>query len=108
MSAAAEAVALGEALIDLVPEAGSPERFVAAPGGAPANVAAGLARLGRRTMLVARVGADRFRRRLIEALAEAGVDVGAVAVDRSRPAPLAVVQPGAPEAAGIFVSISVT
>jgi fructokinase len=51
-------VVAGEALIDLV---GEPDgRFRALPGGSPANVAVGLARLGNDTQLLARLGNDRF------------------------------------------------
>jgi fructokinase len=44
-------------------------------GGAPANVATGLARLGVRTALVGGVGRDRFGQALISHLREDGVDV---------------------------------
>ncbi|MFI5527524.1 ribokinase [Kitasatospora sp. NPDC051853] len=47
-------------------------------GGKGANQAVAAARLGARTALVARVGADEFGRRAREALAEAGVEVSAV------------------------------
>ena len=46
----------GEALTDLVP-AGREGLFEAVPGGGPANVAVGLARLGVPARLLARIGA---------------------------------------------------
>jgi fructokinase len=79
-------VVAGEALIDLIPrvlegetEAGAPgQRFDARPGGAPCNVAVGLARLGCATSFLGRVGSDPFGRLLREHLAEAGVDTSMV------------------------------
>jgi fructokinase len=79
-------VVAGEALIDLIPpnpeaEAGTGvgpgaagQRFDARPGGAPCNVAVGLARLGRHACFLGRVGGDPFGRLLREHLAGAGVD----------------------------------
>ena len=71
-------VCWGEVLWDLFPDA---ERL----GGAPANVAYHLAALGRPVALVSRVGDDPAGRRATEALAAAGVDVGAVQIDPERP-----------------------
>ena len=73
-------VVAGEALIDLIPqnpeaEAGAAgQRFDARPGGAPCNVAVGLARLGRHACFLGRVGGDPFGRLLRGHLAGAGVD----------------------------------
>lgn len=72
-------VCLGEALIDLVAEEAGvllkdAARFVRAAGGAPANVAAGAARLGVSSGFVGKVGADAFGSHLEETLAQAGVD----------------------------------
>ncbi len=50
---------VGEALVDLVGEGGG-STFVAHPGGSPANVAIGLARLGSPSRLVTRLGRDPF------------------------------------------------
>src|SRR5580658_6120500 len=52
--AAAGVTVIGEAIIDLVP-GGQPRTFQAVPGGSPYNVAIGLARLGHRTTLMARL-----------------------------------------------------
>jgi fructokinase len=80
---------VGEALIDLVPAA-TPGHFVAHPGGSPFNVAVGLARLGRRTALLARLSNSAFGR-LLRAQAQAeGIDLSR-AVDATQPATLAIV-----------------
>lgn len=79
----------GEALIDLVPETG-PGRYRAVPGGSPANVAVGLARLGCRTQLMARLSDSGFGRQIRTHLAEnaVGLDLAVRTVD---PSTLAVV-----------------
>lgn len=65
----------GEALIDILPVPGSQHRLDARPGGAPFNVAVGLARLGRQTRFLGRIGSDTFGRLLREKLQDAGVDL---------------------------------
>lgn len=73
-----DVVALGEVLIDFTPagrsEQGYP-RFEQNPGGAPANVLAALAKLGRRTAFVGKVGEDAFGIQLGEILQQCGVDI---------------------------------
>lgn len=49
---------LGDAVIDLLPE--SEGRLLQCPGGAPANVAVGIARLGGNSAFIGRVGEDPF------------------------------------------------
>ena len=76
----ADAICLGELLIDFVPTvtgAGliDAPAFVKAPGGAPGNVAVGLARLGVPSAFMGKVGDDPFGHFLANTLAEAGVDV---------------------------------
>ncbi|NYZ15567.1 fructokinase [Azospirillum sp. RWY-5-1] len=76
-----DALCMGEVLIDFMPirpgaPAGGIGAFTPAAGGAPANVAAGLARLGVRSAFLGRTGADGFGRFLAGALAGCGVDVG--------------------------------
>lgn len=76
-----EIVCLGEALIDFVAmesgvSVGEASGFVRAPGGAPANVAVGVARLGRSSAFLGKVGDDPFGRFLARTFGEAGVDVG--------------------------------
>lgn len=92
----AEAVCLGELLIDFVSlKAGvrladAPE-FRRAAGGAPANVAVGLARLGVETAFVSKVGADEFGRFLRETLEREGVDTSGLITTKTAPTGLAFV-----------------
>jgi fructokinase len=73
----------GEALIDLLPVGGVVQGgrnyFDARPGGAPFNVAIGLARLGRSTRFLGRISADAFGQLLRRELNEAGVDLSMAA-----------------------------
>lgn len=74
-------VTFGEALIDFhaEPRPGhDAPAFVPHPGGAPANVAVAVTRLGRRATFAGMLGADMFGDMLLHALREAGVDVGAI------------------------------
>jgi fructokinase len=84
---------LGEALIDLVPVAGDPEVLRAQPGGAPANVAAGLVRLGRRAAFAGALGGDGFARSIERRLSDAGVDL-TLCARSALPTALAVADPG--------------
>jgi fructokinase len=75
-----EVVCLGEALVDLVStKAGvrldRAPAFRKAAGGAPANVAVGLARLGRRSAFIGAFGVDSLGAFLTATLARAGVDL---------------------------------
>lgn len=67
-------VVVGEALIDLVGQRGG-RTFVAHPGGSPANVALGLARLGNAVTLNTRLGRDTFGQMITAHLEESGVVV---------------------------------
>ncbi|WP_370097624.1 carbohydrate kinase [Streptacidiphilus sp. MAP12-20] len=69
---------VGEALTDIL--SGPGVRRHAVPGGSPANVALGLARLGHPVQLATRVGRDGFGRRLREHLGESGVALTAGSV----------------------------
>lgn len=80
---------IGEALIDLVPGR-SPGDYQARPGGSPFNVAIGLARLGHRTALMARLADNAFGRMLRGHAAAEGVDLAA-APYVAEPTTLAVV-----------------
>lgn len=76
-------ICLGEALIDFTPpEAGTSiitkGELKMAAGGAPANVAVGLARLGCPTGFIGKVGVDFFGQHLQAVLAENGVDTSAM------------------------------
>ena len=79
----------GEVIMDLVP-AGAPDLFRAAPGGSPANVAVGLARLGVPARLLARLSDDVLGRRLRAHLASNGVDLSH-AIHAAEPSSLAIV-----------------
>ena len=73
-------LSLGETLVDLIVSDGAASlseasSFVARPGGAPANVAVALARLGVPSAFGGVVGDDPFGERLRTALAAEGVDV---------------------------------
>lgn len=82
----AHVVCLGEALIDFVSQrsgvdlAGAPG-FEKAPGGAPANVAVALARLGTSSAFMGKVGDDPFGHFLADTFAAAGVDTASVVFD---------------------------
>ena len=80
---------IGEAIIDLVP-GDQPRTFQAVPGGSPYNVAIGLARLGHRATLMARLADTAFGRILREHAEAEGIDLGA-APHAPEPATLAVV-----------------
>ncbi len=74
-----KALCLGELLIDFVSTASGvtlkdAPGFEKAPGGAPANVAVGLARLGIETYFIGKVGKDAFGEFLRETLARNGVN----------------------------------
>ncbi|WP_245722174.1 sugar kinase [Nocardia crassostreae] len=82
------AITVGEGLAVLIARPGPLEdspTFDRSAGGAEANVAAVLARLGVETAWMSRVGADGFGRFLTLHLAERGVDTAAVTVDPARP-----------------------
>lgn len=79
----------GEAITDLVP-AGANDLFRAAPGGSPANVAVGLARLDVPVRMLARLSGDLLGRRLRRHLETNGVDLSH-AVAAAEPSSLAVV-----------------
>lgn len=64
---------LGDAVVDLLPDGTG--RLLQCPGGAPANVAVGIARLGGRSAFIGRVGDDPFGRFMYKTLADEHVDV---------------------------------
>lgn len=74
---------MGEALIDFIPhQIGvkliEVDSFRKAAGGAPANVACAVSRLGGRSAFIGKLGADAFGDFLIETLQNAGVDTSRV------------------------------
>lgn len=80
---------IGEALIDLV-QLDMPGDYRARPGGSPFNVAVGLARLGHRTALMARLADNTFGRMLRAHAAAEGIDL-TCAPAAAEPTTLAVV-----------------
>ncbi|WP_280587841.1 PfkB family carbohydrate kinase [Halorubrum sp. Boch-26] len=78
----ADILVAGETLIDLLPGSGETLRdvdgFSHRPGGAPANVAVGLSRLGAAPTFWTRLGGDPFGDFLRETLADEGVSTAAV------------------------------
>lgn len=92
----ADVVCLGELLIDFVPTVTGTSlidapAFKKAPGGAPANVAVGLARLGTPSAFMGKVGDDPFGLFLARILADAGVDIGPLRYSREARTALAFV-----------------
>jgi fructokinase len=90
-----EFVVLGEVLIDAFTPTGvalhAARELHPRPGGAPANVAVGLARLGAPVAFVGKVGADDYGFHLRDLLAAEGVDVTGVAADRRGATMLALI-----------------
>lgn len=94
-----DVICIGEALVDFVSrERGktlvSANEYSAATGGSPANVAAGLAKLNRRSRMVATVGDDVFGEKILNDLQDAGVDC-ALRMDAEHFTTLAFVKQGA-------------
>ena len=70
---------LGDAVVDLLPDGEG--RLLQCPGGAPANVAVGIARLGGQSAFIGRVGDDPFGRFMAKTLADEKVDVKSMRLD---------------------------
>lgn len=92
----ADVVCMGELLIDFVPsESGvtliDASAFKKAPGGAPANVAVGLSRLGISSAFMGKVGEDDFGRFLAQTLEDNGVDTKPLVFSREARTALAFV-----------------
>lgn len=91
-----EIICLGEVLIDMFStEIGLPlekaSAFVPVPGGAPANVAIGLAKLGVSSSLISKVGDDPFGRLLQNVLLENKVDISQLKIDKTSRTTLAFI-----------------
>lgn len=96
MTTTASVLALGELLIDFVASErgdalGDVTTFVRAPGGAPANVAVGVARLGVPSGFIGKVGDDPFGHHLASVLRDEGVDVSQLRFDTEARTALAFV-----------------
>lgn len=91
-----DAITLGELLIDFVSTTidvplGDCPAFVKAPGGAPANVAVGLSKLGIMAGFIGKVGDDPFGHFLVRVLSREGVDTTHLKLDKSARTTLAFV-----------------
>jgi fructokinase len=88
-----DVVAFGELVIDLVPgqSADGQPCLAPKPGGAPGNVAVGVARLGGRAAMLSKVGDEAFGRLLVRTLAGYGVATDGVLTTREANTSLAVV-----------------
>ena len=69
----------GDAVVDLIPEGEG--TYLKCPGGAPANVAVGIARLGGETAFFGRVGQDPLGRFMKQVLSEEGVNTDLMKLD---------------------------
>lgn len=90
-----DVTALGELLIDFTCNGVSPQGnplYEANPGGAPCNVLAMLAKLGRRTAFIGKVGGDQFGRLLCQVGREAGIAMDSLVMDSSAHTTLAFVK----------------
>jgi fructokinase len=86
MKTSPEITCVGEVLVDFVSTTSGVSlsdapAFAKKVGGAPANVAVALAKLGTRSGFVGKVGDDAFGRFLVRSLGEQGVDVSGVLFD---------------------------
>lgn len=80
-----DVTALGELLIDFTENGESSQGnplLEANPGGAPCNVLAMLAKLGKKTSFIGKVGDDRFGHMLKETIDAVGIDSGNLILDR--------------------------
>ena len=92
----ADILCFGDLLIDFVPTESGLDfadlpTFKPAPGGAAANVAVGLARLGVASAFMGKVGDEAFGHLLADTLKREGVDVGPVRIDENARTALAFV-----------------
>lgn len=89
-------ICFGEMLIDFVPTVGGVSlaeapAFKKAPGGAPANVAVGIARLGGNSAFIGKVGEDEFGYMLADILKKNNVHDGGILFDKGARTALAFV-----------------
>ncbi|GLT32882.1 hypothetical protein SLA2020_075140 [Shorea laevis] len=89
-------VSFGEMLIDFVPDVAGVSLaestgFLKAPGGAPANVACAITRLGGSSAFIGKVGDDEFGRMLEDILKQNGVNSEGVCFDKEARTALAFV-----------------
>ncbi|RQW62521.1 aminoimidazole riboside kinase [Vibrio viridaestus] len=80
----------GDAVVDLIPY--DETKYLKCPGGAPANVAVTIARLGGLTGFFGRVGNDPFGRFMEQVLSQEGVDTSNLVVDNNQRTSTVVVE----------------
>ncbi|XP_026460430.1 fructokinase-2-like [Papaver somniferum] len=95
-SSSSEIVCFGEMLIDFVPnESGvslaESAGFLKAPGGAPANVACAITKLGGSSAFIGKFGEDEFGHMLVDVLKENGMNSEGVCFDKDARTALAFV-----------------
>ncbi|KAI3845653.1 hypothetical protein MKX03_006633 [Papaver bracteatum] len=96
MSSSAEIVSFGEMLIDFVPNVSGvslaeSSGFIKAPGGAPANVACAVSKLGASCAFIGKFGEDEFGHMLVDILKKNGVNTDGVCFDKDARTALAFV-----------------
>ncbi|CAI0628288.1 unnamed protein product [Linum tenue] len=89
-------VAFGEMLIDFVPDVAGvslaeSKGFIKAPGGAPANVACAITKLGGKSAFVGKFGDDEFGHMLVNILKQNSVNTDGVCFDKEARTALAFV-----------------
>ncbi|KAK7344077.1 hypothetical protein VNO77_13324 [Canavalia gladiata] len=89
-------IAFGEMLIDFVPDTSGvslaeSRAFIKAPGGAPANVACAISKLGGNAAFIGKVGDDEFGKMLVDILKSNGVNTDGVCFDTNARTALAFV-----------------
>jgi fructokinase len=98
MAAAPQVICLGEALVDRLgplggdPATAPPDQCDDRLGGAPANVACGLVRLGTASAFVGRLGLDPIGDAFTQLLRQRGVDLSALQHDPTRPSRIVLVR----------------
>lgn len=95
MNKSIDVVALGELLVDFTCNGSSPQGnpfYEANPGGAPCNVLAMLAKLGKRTAFIGKVGNDQFGHLLRQVGLEAGISMDGLVMDAHSHTTLAFVK----------------
>jgi fructokinase len=91
-----DVVTLGEMLIDMFPgkigqRIGEVESFIPKPGGAPANAAVAVSRLGSRSAFIGKLGEDHFGAFLKGVLEREGVDTRGVRFDPNARTTMAII-----------------
>lgn len=81
-------VCIGECIVDFIPNDG---RFVPTAGGAPANVCAGVSKLGGRGCFLGKLSKDAYGVFMLQNMKDCDIDVSYIAFDDERPTALSYV-----------------